>query len=250
MKKYFIRNEKNNTTYQKEFKDSKCCYYWIVNNLDLSLNWTCADIIDCDAMKKEIDNLKTNMVEIIAPFNGFYNTVHGGNVEGMVECYTDGEDGKIKEDNTDYKKTHVQYCKDWISELESLINNEIDENFIKEIKLKFKDLESPKYYNFENDRLFISIGLISMQKIKALITKDYSSELEKELKEKFTSCDGFSSHYPNNTKEFLTKEEDCNTRGVYFKIFLESVLEIKKDDLNYLVEEVEIIFNDDTEKEK
>ena len=197
---------------------------------------------------RDYDTDKLKRVEVVAPFNGFYNTVHGGRVEDTAEIYCTDNDGEVieeEEDKINYQKIRIQYCKDWVSKLESLVNNEIDENFIKEIKLKFKTLESPNYYNFENDRLFFSIGLISMQKIKALIIKDYSSELEEVLKEKFTSCDGFSSHYPNNIKEFLTKEEDHNTRGVYFKIFLESVLEIKSEDLNELVEEVEIIFNDD-----
>ena len=40
MKRYRITNNKNEDTYFKYFKDSEECYHWVVNTLDLSLEWT------------------------------------------------------------------------------------------------------------------------------------------------------------------------------------------------------------------
>ena len=40
MKRYRITNSTNEDAYFKYFKDSEECYHWVVNTLDLSLEWT------------------------------------------------------------------------------------------------------------------------------------------------------------------------------------------------------------------
>ena len=192
-------------------------------------------------MKTENKNIK--YVEIIAPFSGFYETVHGGKVEDTARIYyTDDQDNEIEEDNKNYQKTYIEYCKNWVMHLSEEIKNN---DFVKDINIIFKDLESPKFYNFENDRLVMNIDIVSIQKIQDLIIKDYSEELEIELKEQFTPRDGYSPFYPNTTKEFLLHKQDHNTRKIYFDIFLKSVLSIDDDDLENLVEcgNIDIILN-------
>jgi hypothetical protein len=40
MENYVIENSTNNKVFVKKFNDSSECYHWVVNHLDLSLNWT------------------------------------------------------------------------------------------------------------------------------------------------------------------------------------------------------------------
>ena len=37
--KYHITNKKNKYEFIKKFKNDEECYHWIVNHLDLSLEW-------------------------------------------------------------------------------------------------------------------------------------------------------------------------------------------------------------------
>ena len=46
MKKFFIQNLKTDETYKKSFVDTEECKHWIINHLDLSLNWGFQEVLN------------------------------------------------------------------------------------------------------------------------------------------------------------------------------------------------------------
>jgi|10_taG_2_1085330.scaffolds.fasta_scaffold103462_2 hypothetical protein len=148
-------------------------------------------------------------IEFALNFGGFYNSIHSSNVDCQIESYY--EDGNYPEyefDNIDFKKTHINYSKDFIDNL----NTELDLN------LEFTELDSPKFYNFETDKI---ICLISLKEFKELTTKhladnnfiDYVNENSK-------SYDGFMSFYSGIDE---VKKEDSILLQYLFQYLLKDI---------------------------
>lgn len=81
------------------------------------------------------------------------------------------------------------------------------------IGLEFSALTSPRFYNFETDRLFAKIALREAQKCFDACKSDGFTALRNVIKERFTSRDGFISNYSNRLEAWLAKplaEWDCN----------------------------------------
>lgn len=73
-------------------------------------------------------------------------------------------------------------------------------------KITFKELYSPRYYNYETDRLVLDVEC----DWKGLIDYCYetSADFDKYLHDNFTSCSGFTSFVPNNITSFFNKLDD------------------------------------------
>lgn len=73
-------------------------------------------------------------------------------------------------------------------------------------KVIFEKVWSPKYYNYDNDTIYVTYQL-NKQKfskyIKGLI-QAHLAEWEKFLFDRFTSCDGFISYFSNDRKVWET----------------------------------------------
>ena len=74
--------------------------------------------------------------------------------------------------------------------------------------MTFEKVSSPKYYNFENDSIHVTI----VPKVDAIRTyiHQYISEFDAYVKEKYTSRDGFTSFHPNTTFEWGLKTDNFN----------------------------------------
>jgi len=75
---------------------------------------------------------------------------------------------------------------------------------------KFAALQSPKYYNFATDRIFARIDFDAVQQIFDAVQH---ATLEAVIKSRFTSYDGFISHYSNQIDVWFEKplaQWDCN----------------------------------------
>lgn len=72
--------------------------------------------------------------------------------------------------------------------------------------MQFVALQSPRFYNFETDKLEIEI---SLDWDKLLIwTQENDGVFNKYLHDEFTSRDGFTSFVPNNYNEFMSNLQD------------------------------------------
>lgn len=88
-------------------------------------------------------------------------------------------------------------------------NLEQKEQIIKSIE--YKGLYSPKYYNFETDKLDLIVDC-DVEALKKYCFEDNKDEFDTYLHDNFTSYDGFISFVPNNAKEFMLKYEDDTER--------------------------------------
>lgn len=71
--------------------------------------------------------------------------------------------------------------------------------------LRFSVMTSPKYYNFETDRLFVTIPYGNLVKLWRLSVADKHKTLREVIKERHTSRDGYWSHYSNEWEDWKEK---------------------------------------------
>lgn len=79
-------------------------------------------------------------------------------------------------------------------------------------KMKFEGIYSPKYYNFETDRLMIEITYDD-DALASYCFEHNRNEFEIYLQQNFTSYDGFHSFIANNVSDFKNQMEDEETSG-------------------------------------
>ena len=160
-------------------------------------------------------------------FSGFYNTLFEpdtSNFESENKCTYDD----FNFDNSRYEIDVVKECINFVAE-----NCE----FIKSIK--FEAVVSPKTYNFSNDSANIIVNLNRVAFKRYL--NENSEALDKYLKDRYTSCSGFISHYGNSFEEW--KEETSNFKELdnhYLGSLLDFYFEnegIKEIEMYYYVSE-------------
>lgn len=125
-------------------------------------------------------------------FMGFYESIlfNSDSEYYLNECLQDEDHPEQYE--IDFE-TYTQEVSEYATELlkDYIIN---DDNIVK--NMKFISLYSPRYYNYDTDRLNIEMN-INLNKLKAYIKKN-KTDFNLYLKDNFTSYDGFISFVENN----------------------------------------------------
>jgi len=162
-------------------------------------------------------------------FSGFYNTIWQMDysyIENFIK-----EERKEKRlfseiDFGDLEINFKQYERDIIESLCEVVSNKMN-TFINSIKLQ--EINNPKTYNFTNDSADILID-VNIDEIKYFIYK-HKDKFKEYLKNRYTSCDGFISHYSNDfelwksdTKDF----QDFSINGHYLGSILDFIANIIK----------------------
>jgi hypothetical protein len=88
------------------------------------------------------------------------------------------------------------YADAWVSQYE-------DTTGIK-LQATYESMQSPKYYNFETDRLFITLSPLSIAELFTASEADNHKQLEQVIKSSFTSRDGFISSYSDELNIWLS----------------------------------------------
>jgi len=122
-------------------------------------------------------------IETTINFGGFYNSIHDGNIDNMVEAL------EYNFDNVNYEKTFESYIKQYCYKLESYI---LDEYLI-DIDFKTIKLNSPKYYNYSTDIIDCKINTNQVNSLNNVLIKD--DKFLSFLKDRTTSCSGFMSFF-------------------------------------------------------
>ena len=117
-------------------------------------------------------------------------------------------------DAISWHDVYVEYAKEYV------------ESFMVEFDLdgEFEIMTSPRFYNFETDRLFAQITRDSLAKIAraVLLDPDNRAEFTANCVRKFKSRDGFISHYDYRWKTWgRVSEWDYNQLGVLLLTFIE-----------------------------
>jgi len=129
-------------------------------------------------------------------FPGFYGT--------HFEIQQYNEDEVIEQ--TEYKSamdTTAILCCQWV-------NTALDKTGIVS-KIKFEAVVSPREYNFTNDNINCEIRY-SIRKLRRYLDEN-SEAFDKFCLERFSSCEGFASFFPNigaeYTNKFITEHEEA-----------------------------------------
>ena len=154
------------------------------------------------------------------PFEGFYETWSDDKIEDMAglseryfEYWSDENPQREEETKTNgfatWKipaETNEEYIQRRDDDFDAIrdttdynnLRNEFAAGYVERfaddnsIELKYESLTSPKEYNFTTDRIFAYITKAEVLRLYNSLDQDKLDEL---IKEKFTSYDGFMSHY-------------------------------------------------------
>ena len=143
------------------------------------------------------------------PFDGFYESIHDSNIEYAIESMFSDDHGTVNipesfDDQFDYAMAHKQYAKLFAAQVQDYLLNE---HGLK-ITLDFDNLDSPRFYNYETDRIFCHITAHDVNMLYAITP---TSELILTAKDRHTSCSGFISSYdPDVSTWGKVNTWDCN----------------------------------------
>lgn len=175
-------------------------------------------------------------METTVPFSGFYeskwtqmlDSVDEREIEHMVKRQTDTtSDHYVAEPlerldasevsdalywTADYSAAYELMARDYVEAFDELASDELGFP----LRLKFSVMTSPKFYNFETDRIFATITKKAVRQLFAMSKAEGHATLRKAIAERFTSYDGFISFYSNDLDVWLDKplmDWDCNEVG-------------------------------------
>lgn len=138
----------------------------------------------------------SNKIAIQVPFSGFYHSIHDMYIDNHIEYeieyleselgYTDEQLDIIKDRfyTMDYAPIRKAICEHYINAYNAVFYDEYDIH----LDLEYSQLISPKFYNFETDRLYAFIDESIYNEVTALIN---SEDFKTMLKDKFKQRSGF-----------------------------------------------------------
>lgn len=160
-------------------------------------------------------------LEVNLPFPGFYYSWYDQEIDETInrDCEYFAEEWGVDVDavfdaafsNTDCAEAHEKianlHCATWLEKFTDETGINLYSGF------KFFGMTSPKYYNFETDRVFVQVPLPGLQMCFDACKVDGFKSLSEVIRDRFTSRDGFISFYSNRLEDWLEKplaEWDCN----------------------------------------
>lgn len=150
------------------------------------------------------------------PFSGFYESVHADQLdeatERDAENFASGESdlypeavGMAESDlceilsrMSNRTQAYESYSRKYVSAFEGFVKQETGFD----LQLTFDRIESPRFYNFDTDRIFAQIPLSVVEKLRAAVTLGNLAEV---IKERHESRSGFCSFYTTDIEEWTKK---------------------------------------------
>lgn len=123
--------------------------------------------------------------------------------------------------HANWSDAHDAIARDYVEQFGYLIAEEFSVNGN---PLSFSLMTSPREYNFETDRLFARMPLAIAYLMMRESRNEGHETLARMIKERFTSCSGFISHYSNNLANWLATplaDWDHNELGTLLLAWLE-----------------------------
>lgn len=155
--------------------------------------------------------MEKQVIEINLPFfDGFYESVYYNSDTIYNEFYEYEDDYKasygddITDEDIDIR--YDEYCED-VCKAFTEVSDRFAPKFIE--KLEFTEMTSPRYYNFETDKIYANATLSEDWREQVLdFMKTNKDWLSKRIEKDWTSCDGFMSFMDNSYQDWLTRFED------------------------------------------
>ena len=168
------------------------------------------------------------------PFSGFYCSKWSNELDDVENQFIEKEaDDTLDEfevsvlvDKCRQYETQIEYVAE---EYVGYFNEKFKEEFAIDLKLRFESLKSPREYNFSTDIIY---AYIDEEVVRRLLDDLEESKLADMIRERFTSCDGFISFYPNRIEEWKEKpleEWDYNEVGTVLEAYVAQVEDFECD---------------------
>ncbi len=155
-------------------------------------------------------------IETNIPFCGFYHSAYDREIDYTVENlaeYLAEEHDLTTEAVCDAMMGHCDFFDTWqaiarlhVAKWLELFSDDFGVDLY--TGHEFSGLTSPKFYNFSTDRVFARISFDGVQTLFERQKADGFKVFGEILKERFTSYDGFISHYSNQVAAWLEKPLD------------------------------------------
>ena len=146
---------------------------------------------------------------IIMP--GFYESILFSSDDVAEENYTIELD--CKENGKEYVEHDINDFTGFMTEVCKRITDNLIAPMLMEDKklcdkVTFKEVSSPREYNFQTDKIVLDLN-IDLEYLKYLILTDVDMRngFEAYLQEKYTSYDGFFSYVENNLEAYIIAEK-------------------------------------------
>lgn len=152
------------------------------------------------------------------PFAGFYNSKYSSELDAVQERFVEYEVEKNPGLDPDIPNNALWHCADYGKAYDYIARQYVDQfnqylidEYELDLDLKFESMTSPREYNFQTDRIFCEISEENVRKLRSAVS---DPALRQAIKQRFTSCDGFISSYPNNLEDWPPLEQwDHNELG-------------------------------------
>ena len=138
----------------------------------------------------------------VIPFSGFYNSLHSSELDlALEQMFSDDSgnpnDGLVSRafDLVQWRSVHAAYAAHYAAA------------FCEEFEITgatFESVTSPREYNFETDRIFITLP---ESEVTRMLTETPRETLDAVAAEMFTSRSGFISHYSPDVDDWGPCEE-------------------------------------------
>ncbi len=138
--------------------------------------------------------MQNENITLSLEFGGFYGSIHEDAIDFAHESGLEDDHMEQSAPDIDYAKTRVNYCKEYLQKLEEYIQNEYEFGLI----LKFKELKSPREYNFTTDTIILDTE--SFEQLGNLVKYLYKNEPDfaKTLRDVTTEKSGYYPYYNHN----------------------------------------------------
>jgi len=167
-------------------------------------------------------------------FSGFYDTIYGSQLEYYCESSEIPEGFQF-----DYKEGGWEAYEQSVAEKHAEVLSKELQNSENPIKMKvilFGAIDSPREYNFRNDKLTLKVE-VNLNKLKRYCFKENAQDFDDYLNKHWSSYDGFISYIPHTLRGFKNQYTEGNDRGVLQDVMIEYYL-LKMIDFSYVEEEV------------
>lgn len=135
-------------------------------------------------------NNQNTIDTIQIPFSGFYHSIHDSYIDSTIEYYLDEYEGEALEKaqeafyDMSYKGVHLAVAKHYVQAYNAVFYDKYDIDLC----LKFVELDSPRFYNFETDKIFCSYDAEAFKQVVALLDGE---KVQNDLLEKYKTRSGF-----------------------------------------------------------
>ena len=149
-------------------------------------------------------------MEVLVPFSGFYGSEHEEALDwAMGQLYEGGKDLSVN-----WRGVYQAYGREYTEAVQRVF----EESVGVPLPLVFKEIVSPREYNFTTDRCFAELDKAVLPALYAKADKDKLALL---VEERFTSRSGFISYYSNDLEQWGPVEEwDHNQVGTLLEHLL------------------------------